>query len=233
MNKEEILSYFLSIRDESLSKFNKKLILTKAKIIGIKVSEIKKIAKLEKDNALKIINSIDDLEYLELDLLKGLLISYQKNDIIDKLEKLEKFSKNVDNWAVCDTTVMSTKFKNKDYKVLFAWCKNMLKKEGIFEKRFAIIFLIKYFSKDDPNHIFSSILNCEYGDYYFDMAVSWYFATCLIYHFDEALLLLLTLRNKSEFVYQKSLQKAIESFRIMNEQKIILKKYKKGEFIKC
>ncbi len=230
MNKDEIISYFLSIHDESLRKFNKKLVQTNAQIIGNKVSEIKKIAKLEKDNADELINSIDDTEYLELDLLKGLLISYQKNDILDKLEKLEKFSKNVDNWAVCDTTVMSTKFKNKDYPVLFAWCKKMLKKEGIFEKRFAVIFLIKYFSKDDPNNIFSDILNCEFGEYYFDMAVSWYFATCLIYYFDEVLLLLQTIRNKSEFVYQKSLQKAIESFRITVEQKIILKKYKKGGY---
>lgn len=232
MNLNDIIIYFKNESKIDYANFQKKLIDTKASIIGVKVGVIKTLAKEELEHADEIIASIIDNEYLELDYLKGLLISYKKEPINEKLAKLEKFSAHIDNWAVCDTVVTSTKFKTKELDFLYNWTLRMLKKENTFEKRVAIIMLLKYFVKSPQNQIFEKIIKCDFGKYYFDMAVSWYYATALVYDFDNVLNLLVKLRQKSEFVYQKSLQKAIESKRISYEQKIILRKYKK-EMIKC
>ena len=41
----EYIEYLISLRDEKLEKFNKKIIPTKYKILGIKIPILKKIAK--------------------------------------------------------------------------------------------------------------------------------------------------------------------------------------------
>lgn len=232
MNVDEIIDYFKRESELVYANFQRKLIDTKATIIGVRVGTIKKLAKEETCNTVSLIKSIIDNQYLELDYLKGLLISYKNESINEKLDKLEKFSSSIDNWAVCDTTVTSTKFKKQDLDILLEWSLNMLKKSKTYEKRVAIIMLLKYFVRNQQNQIFNEIIKCNFGEYYFDMAVSWYYATALIYDFDNVLKLIVKLRDKSEFVYQKSLQKAIESNRILDKQKELLRKYKK-EMKRC
>ena len=61
------------------------------------------------------------------------------------------------------------------------------------------------------------------------MGVAWYYSVALIRNFRDTLKAIIKIRNKSEFVYQKSLQKAIESYRITDEQKVILRNLKKVE----
>lgn len=227
MNINEIVNYFELNINKDYAIFQSKLITTKALILGVKVGVIKSLAKSEIENADELINQISDNQYLELDYLKGLLISYQKLAVEEKLDKLEEFSSHIDNWAVCDTVVTSTRFKNKDLDFLFDWCLKMLKKEKTFEKRFGVIMLLKYFSKTNQLKIFDEIIKCEFGEYYFDMAVAWYFATALIYDFDTVLSLVIKIKEKSEFVYYKTIQKGIESYRISDEQKQILKNLRK------
>ena len=68
-----------------------------------------------------------------------------------------------------------------------------------------------------------------YGNYYLDMGVAWFYSVALIRNFRDTLKSIIKIRSKSEFVYQKSLQKAIESYRITDEQKVILRNLKKVE----
>ena len=58
------------------------------------------------------------------------------------------------------------------------------------------------------------------------MAVAWAISICLIKYYDETLEYLKN-TDIDIFIYNKALQKAIESYRINNEQKILLRSMKK------
>ena len=63
------------------------------------------------------------------------------------------------------------------------------------------------------------------GRYYTDMAAAWYFATALITQYD-AVIDLLERRGLDPWVHNKTIQKALESYRISPEQKTYLRSLK-------
>lgn len=233
MTFDEIVAYIDNLKSDELKKFQEKLIFTKADILGVKTPLIKEYAKKLVPNASEIIKIIPTNVYYETDLLLGLLISKQKIDYLEKIEELRKFAMTIDNWAVCDTIVCSTNFKRNELEDVYKMCEELINSDGEFVKRFGVTFLIKYFSKTRVNEVTKILLNQKYGDYYFDMDVAWYYSTALIHNFEQTLENIVKIRPLSEFVYQKSLQKGIESLRITQEQKEILRNYKKRSKIQC
>lgn len=66
------------------------------------------------------------------------------------------------------------------------------------------------------------VAQVESGEYYVQMMMAWYFATALAKHYDETLPLL-TEKRLNPWVHNKTIQKAVESRRLTNEQKQYLK----------
>ena len=58
------------------------------------------------------------------------------------------------------------------------------------------------------------------------MAIAWAISVALVKFYDDTIKYL-KLSNLDEFTYNKAIQKAIESYRITDEQKNILRKMKK------
>jgi len=63
------------------------------------------------------------------------------------------------------------------------------------------------------------------GEYYIDMMIAWYFATALAKQYD-AVLPYLEKRRLDPWTHNKTIQKAIESYRITPEQKDYLRTLK-------
>ena len=62
-------------------------------------------------------------------------------------------------------------------------------------------------------------------EYYINMMTAWYFATALAKQY-EAVLPYLTERRLDKWTHNKTIQKAVESYRITDEQKAFLRKQK-------
>ncbi len=96
-----------------------------------------------------------------------------------------------------------------------------------FKIRFSIVMILDFYIEKEylqrDFEIFDRILST---DYYVQMAVAWAISICLIKFYDETLIYLKTAKLDN-FTYNKALQKAIESYRITNEQKEVLKKMKR------
>ena len=96
-----------------------------------------------------------------------------------------------------------------------------------FELRFMIVMILDYYIEEayleDNFKIFSRI---NQKDYYVEMALAWAISICLIKYYDQTLTLLDKYKF-SDFVYNKSLQKACESYRISNKKKLKLKSMKR------
>lgn len=96
-----------------------------------------------------------------------------------------------------------------------------------FQIRFSIVMILDFYIEKEylqrDFEIFDRILST---DYYVQMAVAWAISICFIKFYDETLIYLKTAKLDN-FTYNKALQKAIESYRITNEQKEVLKKMKR------
>ena len=79
-----------------------------------------------------------------------------------------------------------------------------------------------YIEEKRLNEIYKICDKIENDAYYVKMAVAWCISICLVKYYDETLNYLETCKL-DDFTYRKAIQKAIESYRLTDEQKEILK----------
>ena len=105
--------------------------------------------------------------------------------------------------------------------------KMWLKNDNFYIKRFAVVILLDYFldSNFDKNDLFV-LANYNEDDYYFNMALAWYFSVAIVKQYNETIKLFEKNIIKNKFVHNKSIQKCVESFRVSEEKKKYLKSLK-------
>ncbi len=161
-------------------------------------------------------------KYLEENFLHAAVIPFVSEDIEQLLENIERFLPYVDNWAVCDT--LAPKVFSKHPAAIYSKAIEWLNSDHPYTVRFGLVTLLGFFLDDhfsaDTNKIVASI---ETGEYYVNMAIAWYFSYALIKQYDATLPLFLDNSIKNRWVHNKSIQKAVESYRISNERKEHLK----------
>ena len=209
--------------------FSQKLIPdTKYKILGVRVPKIKKIAKdmlKVKDVCFEFLN--EKHEYFEEYFLHGIILGNLKSDYNHVINLLNDFLPSVDNWAICDSTVSAMKiFKNNRadaFKQINVW----LKSKNAYTIRFAIVSLLQYFIDDEYIDRAISLAQSVLSEHYYtNMAVSWFFSVALVKQYDKTIEIFRQ-KNLPLFIHNKSIQKAIESFRISDDKKQYLKTLKK------
>ena len=102
-----------------------------------------------------------------------------------------------------------------------------MKSDKEFEIRFAIVMILDYYIDEEYlKEDFKIFDNIKHEGYYVKMAVAWAISICLIKYYEDTVKYL----KKSKidnWTYNKAIQKAIESYRISDSQKEILRKMKK------
>jgi 3-methyladenine DNA glycosylase AlkD len=138
--------------------------------------------------------------------------------------EVEKFLPYIDNWATCDQ-LSPTIFK-KHKSELLAHIKIWLNSDKTYTIRFAIGMLMRHFLDEDFDTKYNDMVaNLRSDEYYINMMIAWYFATALAKQFD---LTIPYIENKrlDVWTHNKTIQKAIESYRITNNQKNYLRTLK-------
>ena len=224
----ELTNILLLNKDENYKLFSKKLIPdTDYPILDVRVPIIKAIAKKFNNNK-KLKNEFIKNKhiYYEEYFLHGLLIATEKDNVGWVFENLECFLPLIDNWAICDSCVMAMKIFNKNTDAVFSKIKTWIKSSHPYTVRFALVTLLSYFTTPEYcDKVLSIIKNVKSEHYYVNMALSWLISVMLIKNYDKTLNLF-TSNSLNKFVHNKSIQKAIESFRIPNERKLELRKLK-------
>lgn len=209
-------------RDETYRNFHASLLpgIDINRILGVRMPVLRKLAK---KIDLQALGCHLPHRYYEEDCLHGLWINGIA-DYSDAVKALDEFLPHVDNWAVCD--LLSPKAFQNCPEGLMAQVRIWLQNEHTYTVRFAIGVLMKYYLADhfSPTH-FDLVAGCCCEDYYVNMMVAWYFATALATVYDDTLAYLKQHRL-SPWCHNKSIQKAIESYRITPEQKTYLKTLK-------
>lgn len=226
MNVNEIQAELFKNQDEKYRDFQAKLLPTvnSQSVIGVRTPILRAFAKnLYKENDFS--DFLNDLphKYFDENQLHAFLISEIK-DFDFCIEELNKFLPFVDNWATCDQ--MSPKVFKKHKKELLEQIKIWILSEKTYTVRFAVGMLMQHFLDEDFSLEFPKmILKIRSEEYYVKMMVAWYFATALAKQYDAVLPFL---ENKSleKWTHNKAIQKALESYRVSDEQKKYLRTLK-------
>lgn len=216
-----------SNQDLKYKTFHEKLMPTvnSDTVIGVRTPVLKKIAKdyFGSKEQVEFIKKLPHKYYEENNLHAFFIAGIKEFDLC--IAEIEKFLPYIDNWATCDGLRPKCFKKNTDR--LLPYIEKWLKSKHTYTIRFAmemlmVFFLDELFCEKYPEMI-SSVKSDEY---YVKMMQAWYFATALAKHW-ESVFPYIKENRLPVWVHNKSVQKAIESYRITNEQKEILRQYKR------
>lgn len=228
--KEQIKNKLFELADEKYKEFHGRLCPGVNNIIGIRVPVLRCYAKelMKKSSLKELWNQIDE-EYYEEIMLKGMIIGLSKEEKIESIfDYIKQFVPKINNWAVCDVFCAGLKVTKKHKDKMWNFIQTYIKSDKEFEIRFGIVMILDYYIEKEflekNFKIFDAITSKEY---YVQMAVAWAISICLIKFYDETIQYLKE-SKLDKFTFNKSLQKAIESYRISDEQKQILRKMKKA-----
>ena len=146
------------------------------------------------------------------------------NSYNDTITALNDFLPFVDNWATCD--IMSIKIFRNHLDILPEQLDIWLNSTHTYTIRFAIKMYMTYYLDENFDLSFmTKISKLRSDEYYVNMMIAWYFATALAKQYDSAIKFLEE-KKLSGWVHNKTIQKAIESYRITDEQKTYLRTLK-------
>lgn len=226
--KEDIKAKLLELSDKKYKEFHGGLCPGTENIIGVRIPVLRTYAKeLSKQNDIKYLLKQIDNEYYEEIMLQGMLIGLEKEEFALVIKDIEKFVPKIDNWAVCDVFCGGLKITKKHKEEMWEFIQKYLNSELEFEIRFGVVMILSYYIDeeyiDKVLKIFDSITS---DAYYVQMAIAWAISVCLVKFYDKTFKYLES-ANLDKFTYNKAIQKAIESYRITDEQKNMLRKIKK------
>ena len=223
----EILQKLFSLKDIGYKEFNSSLIpsVNKDTVIGVRTPLLKGYAKEIKNSLLEkeFLSNLPH-SYFEENNLHAFLIA-EINDYKECIERVNEFLPYIDNWATCDSFKPKCFAKNKDK--LIVEIKNWLKSDKEYTVRFGVLMLLTHFLDGDFKEEYLRVVaNINISTYYVDMMCAWYFATALAKQWNSAVKYLED-KVLKEFIHNKTIRKAIESYRITPDQKKFLIKLKK------
>ncbi|MCI6705071.1 MAG: DNA alkylation repair protein [Erysipelotrichaceae bacterium] len=224
----KIQEELFKLQDISYKEFHSKLIPTidKNTIIGIRIPLLRSYAMKIKytKEADKFLNTLPHTYYDE-NVLHALLLS-EMTDYETFIKSIQAFLPYIDNWAVCD--VLKPKSIKKHKQIFIDEIKSWISSKDTYTIRFGVVMLMTYYLDEDYQKDYLNYpLQVKSNEYYVNMAISWFYATALSKHYDEVVKILKD-KKLSVWVHNKTIQKAIESYRITKEQKEELKKLKAG-----
>ena len=156
----------------------------------------------------------------EENLLHAYLLGFER-DYAQGLARLEAFLPYVDNWAVCDAIALPCFRKRRD--ALRREIPRWLASEHPYTVRFGIKQLMDHFLDQDFSPACMELVGrVRTSQYYENMMIAWYFATALAKQWDAALPWL-TERRLDRWVHNKAIQKVVESRRLTDRQKALLR----------
>ncbi len=226
MIREEIRQRLFELQDVSYRDFQVKLIPTveTESMIGVRTPALRKLAR-EYGKREDIGEFLQDLphRYFDENQLHAFIISGIK-DFETCIMYVEKFLPYVDNWATCDQ-MSPTVFKKKRQELL-PYIREWVKSDRTYTVRFGIGMLMQHYLDEDFDPSYPAMVaGIKSEEYYISMMIAWYFATALAKQYDTILPFIEEKRLDSQ-THNRAIQKAIESYRITQEQKAYLKTLK-------
>ena len=223
MDMDATQEKLFALQDLNYRQFQAKLMPTvdPEQIIGVRMPALRKLAKELKGTAEAeaFLRTLPH-RYYDENNLHGLLLC-ARSGYEETVAGLDIFLPHVDNWATCD--LLSPRAFRTHPPQLPGQIRRWLDSGETYTVRFGLGMLMSFYLDEclRPEYLdWAAEVKSE--EYYVRMMVAWYFATALAKQYDAALPYL-TGRRLEQWTHNKTIQKAVESYRITPEQKDALR----------
>ena len=211
--------------NETYAAFNKRIVNTKMPVIGVRVPDLRRLAReLAPGMSAADISELLTAQNESFDyvLLCGLLITHARLDDQMAIDLTKQYLPHVDSWAHIDIFVeKKRRFAGEMWQDFALEC---LRSEAEFTVRYGIVSLMTNFLDEvHIDQVFAALRGIKHDGYYVKMALAWLYATAAV-HFFELTLAELENGHIDAWTRNKAYQKMRESRRFTpEEQEIILK----------
>ena len=215
--------------NESYAAFNKRIVNTKMPVIGVRVPDLRRLARrLAPDMSAAGISKLltaknESFDYV---LLCGLLITHTRLDDRMAIDLTKQYLSHVDSWAHIDIFVEKKRcFAGEVWRDFALAC---LQGEAEFTVRYGVISLMTNFLDEvHIDQVFAALQNVRHDGYYVKMGLAWLYATAAV-HFFELTLAELENGHIDAWTRNKAYQKMRESRRFTPEKQRIIRQQKGG-----
>lgn len=220
---DQIQARLMAEQDLGYRDFQAKLMpgIDPERIIGVRTPILRKMAKeLAKLPDIDVYLADLPHRYYDENNLHGFIISACR-DYEKAVAYVDALLPHVDNWATCD--LLSPRVFAKNRSRLGSDIDRWLASDATYTIRFGIEMVMSHFLDEafDPIWL-QKVASIRSNEYYVNMMLAWFFATALAKQWDSTIGLL-TGNALDRWVHNKTIQKAVESYRITPEQKDFLR----------
>lgn len=223
----DVIKRLYELEDKEYKQFQAKIVpnISPDTIIGVRVPKLKELAKeLNKDSDKESFMKKLPHKYYEENQIHMFLIGMEK-DFDKSIKQLDEFLPFADNWAVTDQS--SPKSFKKNHEKLLPIIERWLNSDHVYTARYAINVYMREFLDEDFDVAHAELICQKKGDdYYLKMIIAWYFATALAKQYDAVVPYIENNRLET-WTHNKAIQKAIESYRVTDENKAYLRTLKR------
>lgn len=225
--EEEVRRRIFELADEKYKEFHSRLCPNTNNIVGVRVPVLRNYAKELAKKDFKSYLATARNDYYEEIMLQGMVIGIAKMNPEERLMYIAEFIPKIDNWAICDVFCAGLKFVHKNKEIVWEFLQKYLTSTKEFELRFAIVMMLDfYITEEYIKKVIAILDNIKHQGYYVKMAIAWTISVAYV-KYPRIIMKYLENNTLDNFTYNKSLQKIIESYRVSEEDKIIIRKMKR------
>lgn len=215
--------------DEKFKDFTSALIPGSRPILGVRVPVLRKIAKeIAKGDWQTYLKEAPEDTYEEV-AIKGFVIGYTSTELEVILAYVEEHIEKINDWSLCDGFCSNLKIVNKYKEEFLEFLLPYAKIDDEFKQRVVAVMLMDYYLTDAYIDMSLEVLDSLKNEkYYCKMAVAWAVATAWAKQREKTFVYMQDGNNTlDDWTYNKAIQKMLESYRVSDEDKEMLRKMKR------
>lgn len=218
--------------------YSKNIIPGSKPLIGVKVPSLRLLAKkIAKEDYMWFLDNCPDT-FFEFEMLQAFVIGYAKDDINNILHYADIFIPQIHDWAVNDAFCQTFTIARKHRDIVWNWLEQYTTEEGRknkcgestsieFRQRVVAVLLMSHFLVDEYIERVLEMMNrLQCREYYTEMGIAWCVATAYA-KYPSQTQRFLEKNELTDWTYNKSIQKMMESFRISDCDKQRLRTMKR------
>lgn len=176
----KFINYLYTFQDLKYKDFNSKIILDD-NLIGIRMPNLKKIAKKISEGDYLSFIKYNSHNLYEEKMLYGLTLGYINTDFKHLLALMDSFIPYINNWAICDSFCANLKIFKDNQQEGYKYILSCFKSNHVFKVRVGIVLLINFYISDTYiDDILINIKKINTNNYYISMAIAWLLSMCYI-----------------------------------------------------
>ena len=226
---DNIKEVLIAETDEKYKDFTSALLPGSRPILGVRIPILRKIAKdIAKSDWQTFLKEAPEDTYEEVNV-KGFVIGYAKADLETLLTYIAEHIEKINDWSLCDGFCSNLKIVAKHQEQFLEFLLPYAKADDEFKQRVVAVMLMDYYLDDVHIDQTLTILDgLKNEKYYCKMAVAWAIATAWAKQRDKTYFYMQDGNNTlDDWTYNKAIQKMLESYRVSDEDKRMLRSMKR------